>query len=833
MKAVLNPKTNEALGFDDNMSDDQIIQAIESDKNGRAMVDFNPTPYDTIIRPALEQAKLTGNHQVIYDAMPRYRKQMLADDPFQKSLLHGATFGIMPQESDPEKIALHGPEMVMGDLVGQTSAIIATMGFGELLGIGKAAGATGAVATKALPAGTEAVVVGSGKVLPKTLGETVAKTVSGVVGASLLGALYNGILESVQQGKKVFPNENGEVEQTAPDLVKIGHEILHGAVSWAPYGIGGTFVPKTAVGASTGTAAIAGTAYAVSKSEGHSETDARFNAIMMSIFHFTMTAGKIGKESPEMADLQPKDNIVRDSEGQPIEVNMTPEIRARIVEDVQNTIADYTKAKNGMTESNNLHQMVGDEYVKSEAQDLIQRKNEEFLQAKEAQEKSDTEYQAKAAEEARKQAKAQRTAEYLELDKLAGTFKDPYDPKMLDYLNRFIPAKVIVRLDAGERLRLANSPRRDLEGYKKNYDLAAAENPGEIKSKEPAVETTKGNLEADQIIEDFKSYNPIDEIVKSDTLTKALVKNVTEKVIKASQKPTNPDASAKGSGAEKAPATQEIGEAEAKTIVEGARGEFKAIDSQGEEPLVYFNTPGGGTVTVPLKGLSAETVTARIKEFEDAGGRKNPLTPEQKKALLRGEKVPDIPRETTGNQQPVEKSTKESGLSKSLETKAVKDGLVEDFGDLPSYEKRNMEDIAVKVSEFITENYDLAKKIALGEAPEQGDLRAQELFTGLRVKAEAEGDINTIRELALSDKAAAMATELGQRVKALDAGEAESAVSAIKEVKKAREEVAKKKRKTEDLAKDKKQVAEEIKKEIKKKAPKQEDWNDFLEALRC
>jgi len=123
--------------------------------------------------------------------------------------------------------------------------------------------------------------------------------------------------------------------------------------------------------------------------------------------------------------------------------------------------------------------------------------------------------------------------------------------------------------------------------------------------------------------------------------------------------------------------------------------------------------------------------------------------------------------------------------------------------------------------------------IALGDAPEQEDLRAQELFTALRVKAKAEHDFVTMRDMALSDKASAMAVEAGQRVKAYDTQDPEDPVTAMREVSKAREEVAQKRMKTKDIQSMKKKDVEQAKKEIKKMAPTKETWADFIKSLEC
>lgn len=201
---------------------------------------------------------------------------------------------------------------------------------------------------------------------------------------------------------------------------------------------------------------------------------------------------------------------------------------------------------------------------------------------------------------------------------------------------------------------------------------------------------------------------------------------------------------------------------------------------------------------------------------------------------------------------------KTRGLSKSVEKTAIEKGLIEDLGDLPTYQARNMKEIASKVESFINENPDLAKNIALGEAPEQGGIRSQEMFTGLRIKAEQEGDINMIRDLALSETASGMATELGQRIKALDSGNlTDSPIKAIQELQRAREqkylrdlEISRQRSKTgrivekmgksiekqlspKEIKAEKNNIVKEIKSEIKRNAPTKRDWNSFIKSLEC
>lgn len=821
MKAVLNPDTNEVLGFDDNMSDDAIGKAIQSDKDGRPQADVNPTPYDVMVRPALEQAKLTGNNQILYDA----RRRAADADPFNRALMHGLSFGLAP-DLNPEEKKAYGTEDTLGNLAGQTGSILATAGLGSLVGVGKLAAVAGTAAKGLLPAAAAATEVGSGALLPVTAGEAVANTAAAVTSSASLGAMYNGITESVNQGK-IFASDH-----KAPDVAKIGESILHGAVSWAPYGVGGAFMADAAPGLASGAAATAGAAYVVSKAEGQSEPDARLNSILMGMFHFVSHVGTPGTPKIEPTeDLKTPDNIVKDDQGKPLTIGMTPEQRQGVVEDLQNTMADYTKAKNGMTESGNLHQMVGDELVKEEAQAAINQANEEFL-AKYPQPqlisiggKDFTPDQLAEFNKSNPQADLQARVEAEKKSnqpEIQQQFKDPYQPEMLDYLAKYIAPKEVARMSGDQRLALANAPWQELREVSEKFDRGEI---GELKDFFAAKIKNDATLARTQ-------DNTFKEVTSSDTLTKALVGNVTKKVIAAQEpaKTTGPEGSPEGSGAaSKAPANVVV--PTFKNTEEALKfGEANKNNASVQAELGRLYDESRKKSTALIASDKDEDLQAGMDEavrgqfFREA------------KESAEGKIKPIVPRETksTDNAQPVDKSGKqESGLSQSVESSAIHKGLIEDLGDLPSYEKRDMADIAKKVEAFIAKDPALAKKIALGESPEQDGLRAQELFTGLRVKAEKSGDSNMIRDLALSDKAAAMAAEAGQRVKAYDAGGEDSPVKAIREVKKAREEAAGKKTSEKDLKKETEATVKEIKKSIKKAAPKEEDWNDFLESIRC
>jgi hypothetical protein len=172
--------------------------------------------------------------------------------------------------------------------------------------------------------------------------------------------------------------------------------------------------------------------------------------------------------------------------------------------------------------------------------------------------------------------------------------------------------------------------------------------------------------------------------------------------------------------------------------------------------------------------------------------------------------------------------TKKSGLAESVTNEAINKGLVEDLGGLPEYKMRDMDLVSAKVAKFIKKNFELAKKIAFGEAPEQDGLRAQEIFTGLRAKAMAEGDIQLIHDLAHNEYAADMATELGQRVKALDSRNPLDPTERVREVSEARSAKAKK-----ASAKEVPKDVKKMKAELEKAKPKASDWENFIKELAC
>lgn len=332
MITALNKQTNEALGFPDGMSSDAIDSAIHSDKMGRPDVDVNPNSYDTVIRPALKDSMAKNDPNILYNA----RIKQLQVDPFLSTLFN--PFGLA-KSSDPNikeeqklNVQAHPDEAMVGSLAQQLVAISAVAAVTGPA-VAPLAARLGLLARGATPMAIRTAVIGSGEVLPKIAGDAIEGVVKSAASAGMVGALYQGISSSVEQGKGMIDNNK------YPDLLKIGTSMAQG-LGWAVYGSGGAFTGNL-MGISAASATVGGTAYLMSKADGSSESDARLNGIVMTAF----TAVTHG--------------------------NFTFEARKKLVSDLQDTFAGYTKAKNPDTEQNNIHKLVGDELVGSAAKSVL------------------------------------------------------------------------------------------------------------------------------------------------------------------------------------------------------------------------------------------------------------------------------------------------------------------------------------------------------------------------------------------------------------------------------------------------------------------------------
>ncbi len=180
-----------------------------------------------------------------------------------------------------------------------------------------------------------------------------------------------------------------------------------------------------------------------------------------------------------------------------------------------------------------------------------------------------------------------------------------------------------------------------------------------------------------------------------------------------------------------------------------------------------------------------------------------------------------------------EGETKIRGLAQGVEAKAIENKLTNTFGELPEYKTVNMKEQASKAQDLLIKEPERAKRIAMGEELSPQDILPESLFVAVENKAVKEGDVATLRDLAVSSGLTAEATTMGQRIRTLAERDPESPVTAIKEVSQAREQAGQRKLKTKETKKIVQDEVASIKEHIKKIAPTKETWADFIRSIQC
>jgi hypothetical protein len=177
---------------------------------------------------------------------------------------------------------------------------------------------------------------------------------------------------------------------------------------------------------------------------------------------------------------------------------------------------------------------------------------------------------------------------------------------------------------------------------------------------------------------------------------------------------------------------------------------------------------------------------------------------------------------------------KVTGLSKSVEAKAIEDKLTKGFGGLSEYETINIKDQASKAQELLSQDYETAKKIAMGEVEPPPGLKSFSVYTAVENRANKEGDVQTLLDLATKSNLNVESSGAAQTLRLLAERDPESPTTVIKNLAKVREETFQKKfgKKT-NVKQKQKSIANEIKENIKIHSPKREDWESFVRSLQC
>lgn len=170
---------------------------------------------------------------------------------------------------------------------------------------------------------------------------------------------------------------------------------------------------------------------------------------------------------------------------------------------------------------------------------------------------------------------------------------------------------------------------------------------------------------------------------------------------------------------------------------------------------------------------------------------------------------------------------KTRALAEGVEAKAIEGSLTQGFGDLPEYHQVSMEDQATKAVEYMGKDYDAAKAVAMGRKAAPKGVFPESVFVAVEKRALAEGDVETLRDLATNSKLSTEATTMGQRIRTLRERDPASPVGAIQEVQQAREAALA------DVDAAKQAAVKEIRTEMKRAASKRPVWEDFINTITC
>lgn len=268
---VLVKDTNEVIGFPDTTDKNTIEQVVNGDLHGE-ITEAKPNWYRDKIEPILRASKMDMFQPKFVGA----QVEPDANRAFITIYAKEASIGLLDstkEQINRESIEQNPVASLAGSLVGQTQAILTTAGLGKAIGF-----------------------IGAAPKLTQ-FGEA-------IVNSSKVGLLYGAMRKGVEEINRSID------ENTYPDLIRIGEAALKDAGVFAVYGGVGAAIPSRPVS----TAAIAGTAYTISKMEGASEEDALLNAGVMGAFHFISSA------------------------------DHPPEVKKAVLENVTRMKADYIKA---------------------------------------------------------------------------------------------------------------------------------------------------------------------------------------------------------------------------------------------------------------------------------------------------------------------------------------------------------------------------------------------------------------------------------------------------------------------------------------------------------
>lgn len=269
-------------------------------------------------------------------------------------------------------------------------------------------------------------------------------------------------------------------------------------------------------------------------------------------------------------------------------------------------------------------------------------------------------------------------------------------------------------------------------------------------------------------------------------------------------------------------------EAEAVAQIENRRRPDGSLSPVDKRRLDYLQAAQGEGYNVGRHTFESAAAEQRLNAVNKH------IAAVEKEIATRGLKPEDVAlvQSGAGGLAPVEGTgpTRTRGLAASVEQRAVANELTDYLGDLPEYRQVNMSDQAAQATDLLANNPELARRVALGDAPAPGNLLPEAVFKAVERKATQEGDVATLRDLA-SGGLTEQATTMGQRLRALGERDPESPVAAMQSVEDARA------RHVGDVEDATAKIMADIEKTVKKANGSRADMlktlSDFVDGLRC
>jgi hypothetical protein len=266
-------------------------------------------------------------------------------------------------------------------------------------------------------------------------------------------------------------------------------------------------------------------------------------------------------------------------------------------------------------------------------------------------------------------------------------------------------------------------------------------------------------------------------------------------------------------------------------------GEAGAVAGENAVPPGGPNAPGPGTGPRAIpEAVGAVSESGHQTAPEGAKLGAEQAAGEPAAAGGRAEAVAEKPAPgVTGRPMRAVKGTGETvtrGLSEHIEALAIENKLTDTFGDLPEYQRVSMADQAAKALELINKDYEEAKAVAMGtKAPPRGVL-PESVLVAVEKRATAEGDVETLRQLATGSRLTTEATTMGQRIRTLGERDRASPVAAIQEVQNARAAARGAKVETEKAA-EVGTIKAKIRSEREPKQTLKETLQTFAQSIAC